>query len=352
MILENKKLKQELAAVKAQKNSSGIIGHSMSFHQALEMAMQAAPSTATVLLMGESGTGKEVFARAIHQASPRSQKPFIAVNCGALPEGIIEAELFGVSKGAYTGANQDREGRFSKANGGTLFLDEIGELPIHLQVKLLRVLQFGEFERVGGEQTIKVDCRVIAATNLDLQKAVKEGDFREDLYYRLNVIPIILPPLRQRKEDIPLLLEYFNKKFCDKYQKELKHFQEDAVKAMVEYGWPGNVRDLENTVERLVVLSKQQELQLIDLPINILEAYQQKQKNVPQIDQEVVIGNTSHLFVVPFGTPLEEVEKRYILQTLNMVDSDKRKAALMLGIASRTIYRKLNQSNQNSIEDD
>jgi two-component system response regulator HydG len=347
LILENKSLKKELESVKSlqkQSNHKGMIGHSMPFHQAFEMSMQAATSTATVLLMGESGTGKEIFARAIHQASPRANKAFIAVNCGALPEGIIEAELFGVAKGAFTGAVQDRDGRFAKANGGTLFLDEIAELPIHLQVKLLRVLQFGEFEKVGGDQTLKVDCRVIAATNLDLNLAVKEGDFREDLFYRLNVIPIILPALRQRKEDIPLLADHFLKLFCEKYQKQILGFQANALDALSAYDWPGNVRALENTIERAVVLSKSNEITLQDLPVEIADLSQKPQMKSPLVDANM--NDSLTFFKVPFGTPLEEVEKRYILQTLAMVDQDKRRAALLLGIASRTIYRKLNQNHK------
>ena len=326
LIIENETLKAQLAAVRTQEpNIHGMIGHAPAFHHVLDLAKQAAPSEATVLLMGESGTGKEVFARAIHRLSLRVEAPFITVNCGALPEGIIEAELFGVERGAYTGAVQSREGRFSRAHGGTLFLDEVGEMPLHLQVKLLRVLQSGEFERVGGDRTLYTDCRMIAATNIDLVQAITEGKFREDLFYRLNVIPIILPSLRERSDDIPLLAKHFLHRFCKRHQKQLNGFSAKALRLLTQHTWPGNVRELENMVERMVVLSKGPWIEQTDLPF--------------VVDKEISLPE--QVFMIPLGVPLQEVERKLIHQTLAFTHGDKQKAAQLLGIATRTIYRKL-----------
>ena len=229
LLAENRVLKAQLAdARRGHIHTGGIIGNAPALRRVLDMSRQAAPSTATVLLMGESGTGKELFARAIHQLSPRAEGKWVAVNCGALPETIIEAELFGAEKGAYTGAHVTREGRFARANGGTLFLDEIGELPPQIQVKLLRVLQSGEYERVGGFDTLYTDCRIIAATNRDLKAAVETGDFREDLY-RLNVIPITVPPLRARRDDVPLLADHFTRRYAEKNGKDIEGIAPDAL---------------------------------------------------------------------------------------------------------------------------
>ncbi len=325
LLAENRALKAQLAdAREPGGRTGGIIGKAPALRRVLDVARQAAPSTATVLLMGESGTGKELFARAIHRLSPRSEAPFLAVNCGALPESIIEAELFGAEKGAYTGAHTTRDGRFSRAHGGTLFLDEIGELAPHVQVKLLRVLQSGEFERVGGHQTLHADCRIIAATNLDLAAAVQSGDFREDLYYRLNVIPITLPPLRARPDDVPLLADHFLRLYAEKHHKAVEGLSAKAITRLVDYVWPGNVRELENTIERCVVLSRAPVIDEDDLPETIVRHDRAAQQ-----------------LMIPLGTPLEEIERRVIRETLRFTDGDKKRAAQLLGIATRTIYRKI-----------
>jgi two-component system response regulator HydG len=294
----------------------------------MEIVLQAAPSQATVLLLGESGTGKELLARAIHESSPRATGPFVPVNCAALPESILEAELFGYEKGAFTGAAQRHDGRFVQADGGTLFLDEIGEIPTHVQVKLLRVLQEGEVERLGG-RTMKVDLRLVAATNQDLRAAVREGRFREDLYYRLNVIAVPIPPLRDRRDDVPLLAEHFLKLYAARNARQLAGFSRAAADALARYDWPGNVRELENTVERAVVLSRGSAIEIDDLPPEV------RSGGAGQGD-----GRTLSFAV---GTPLEEIERRVIHATLAHVGGDKRLCAQLLGIATRTIYRRLEE---------
>src|SRR5947207_9460980 len=261
LVQENRTLRAQLAAEKRR----AMIGQALPWRRTMEIVMQAAPSTANVLLLGESGTGKELLARAIHEHSPRAAGPFVPVNCAALPESILEAELFGYEKGAFTGAVQRHDGRFVQAHGGTLFLDEIGEIPTHVQVKLLRVLQEGEVERLGG-RTLKVDLRLVAATNQDLKAAVREGRFREDLYYRLNVIAVPIPPLRDRREDVPLLAEHFLQLYAERNGRRLGGFSKAAAEAMARYDWPGNVRELENTVERAVVLSRGTAIDVDDLP--------------------------------------------------------------------------------------
>ena len=337
LIAENRSLKEQLARVQDMgMTEDGIIGHAPAFRKVFDIAAQAAPSMATILLMGESGTGKEVFAKAIHQRSPRRDQPFIVVNCGALPEGVIEAELFGVERGAFTGAVQTREGRFSRAKGGTLFLDEIGELPLHLQVKLLRVLQSGDYERVGGDRALKTDCRLIAATNIDLNQAIIDGDFREDLFYRINVIAITLPPLRARVDDIPLLAEYFLQKYNARHQREIEHLSPDLMQKFMRYGWPGNVRELENCIERAVVLSRSAMIQETDLPGEMTD----------------LSPATDDMFSVPIGTPLQEVERRLLNRTLAFTQGDKRRAAQLLGIATRTVYRKLAEQTPLEIDPD
>ncbi|MFN3197900.1 MAG: sigma-54-dependent transcriptional regulator [Bradymonadia bacterium] len=324
LIAENRALKAQLARVERARSTWGIVGNAPALRRVMEVVKQAAPSSATVLLMGESGTGKELFARAIHELSPRVDQPFVAVNCAALPETIIEAELFGSEKGAFTGAVQTREGRFTRADGGTLFLDEIGELSASVQVKLLRFLQSGEFERVGGTRTEHVDCRIIAATNQDLGKLVKEGSFREDLYYRLNVIAITLPPLRARREDIPLLADHFLRLYAEKNRKPIEGLTEAAMARLMDYSWPGNVREIENTLERAVVLARGVHLDVDDLPESISGA----------------APSAEGLFI-SMGTPLEEIERRVIRETLRYTDGDKKRAAQLLGTSTRTIYRKL-----------
>jgi two-component system response regulator HydG len=320
LVAENRELRAQLAAV----TNKAIVGTSQVMRATLELAKQAASSSATVLLLGESGTGKELLARYIHQQSARATRALIATNCAALPESILESELFGHEKGAFTGATRQREGRFAEANHGTLFLDEIAEIPLHVQVKLLRALQEGEVEPVGG-RVKKVDFRLVCATNRNLSEEVKGGRFREDLFYRINVIPIRVPPLRDRVEDIPLLADHFRRMYTRKHGKRVSGFADPALSLMGVYGWPGNVRELENAVERAVVLSRGEQIGVDDLPAELRD---------PQAAQGRHITFT-------IGTPLEEIERRMIMETLKFTRDDKRLAADLLGIATRTIYRKL-----------
>ena len=285
---------------------------------------------ATVLLLGESGTGKELLARAIHEASPRAGGPFVPVNCAALPETILEAELFGYERGAFTGAVQRHDGRFVQADKGTLFLDEIGEIPTHVQVKLLRVLQEGEVERLGG-RTQKVDLRLVAATNQDLRTAVKEGRFREDLYYRLNVIALQLPPLRERRDDVPAAGRALPAPLRRAQRPAVRRASpRAALDALVRYDWPGNVRELENTIERAVVLAR---------------GRRHRRSRTCRSRCAPASGAASDGKSVTFaiGTPLEEIERRVIHATLAHVGGDKRLCAQLLGIATRTIYRRLEE---------
>jgi two-component system response regulator HydG len=295
----------------------------------LDVATQAAPSTATLLILGESGTGKELLARYVHERSSRARGPFIAVNCSAIPETILEAELFGHERGAFTGAVGRREGRFAKAGGGTLFLDEIGELSPSVQVKLLRVLQEGEYEPVGGD-TVKSDVRIVAATNRDLRAQVAGGRFREDLFYRLNVIAMTAPPLRARREDIPLLVDHFLGIYCHKNARPRLSVARPVTELLGEYLWPGNVRELENVIERAVVLCRGDTLTVDDLPEAIVQA------SAP----------APSALTVAIGTPLEEVESRLIRETLRHTKGDKSLAAQLLGISTRTIYRKLGETDE------
>lgn len=319
LTIENQALRSALA----HSRSLSWIYRSEGMRLLTEEAKQIADSEANVMLLGESGTGKGRLAKWIHQASHRNNKPFITVNCGAIPEALIESELFGHEKGSFTGANARRQGRFELANGGILFLDEFTEMPFHLQVKLLRVLQDGELERVGGQQTLHVDVRVIAASNQDPLEAVQKGFLREDLYYRLNVIQLNIPPLRERQDDIPLLINHFMQIHAERNRRSIKNFSSVALNALVQWRWPGNVRELENAVERALILSKGTDITLSDLPTVI-------QKHAPQC--------TSLSFTV--GTPLKIIERAMIEATLGMVNGDRIQAAAMLGITKRTIYRK------------
>jgi two-component system response regulator HydG len=330
--LEKQSLLVENRALRAQLDNARrrpIVGQSLAMRRTLEVVQQAAPSAATVLLLGESGTGKELLARQIHELSQRAGRAFVPVNCAAIPEGILEGELFGYEKGAFTGAVARRDGRFAHADGGTLFLDEIGEIPLSVQVKLLRVLQEGEIERLGGKPQ-KIDIRLVAATNRDLRRAVAEGRFREDLYYRLNVIAVTVPPLRDRRDDVPLLVDHFLSRFRDKNQKQVSGCTRAALEALAAYDWPGNVRQLENAIERAVVLTKSSVIDVEDLPREV--------RGAPQ-DGDAFAGARTLSFEV--GTPLEEIELRVIQETLRHTKGDKRLAAQLLGIATRTIYRKL-----------
>jgi two-component system response regulator HydG len=289
---------------------------------------QIAPTSATVLIQGESGTGKELVAKALHVNSPRRAKPFVPLNCAALSENILESELFGHVKGAFTGADRERKGRFEHANGGTLFLDEVGDIPLSTQVKLLRVLEEGEIVRVGTNEPVKVNVRLISATNRDLSEALSSGAFRQDLYHRLKVVSIKLPDLRSRREDIPLLIDYFLKELTASHSKPVRSISAAARKALMAYHWPGNVRELKNTIESMVVMDSDGTLDLDDLPEEITGSGQ------PQPD---VAPGTLPLL----GRTLEEVERHYILETLRITSGNREEAARLLGIGARTLYRKL-----------
>ena len=321
LIAENRELRRRLNETR---DNHDIIGNSEAMRAAVETARQVAPSTATIFLTGESGTGKEVFASAIHRWSDRAEHEMVRVSCAALPETLLEAELFGYEAGAFTGAVGQRKGRFEFAHRGTLFLDEVGEMSLTTQVKLLRVLQEGTIERLGGNKPVKVDVRIIAATNADLGTLVAEGSFREDLYYRLNVINLELPPLRHRDQDVVLLANHFLQIFNQKNSKDLEGFEPATVEALVSYAWPGNVRELENVVERAVVLSKG--------PLVAVEA----------LPRSVIAGRKRFdVLTIPVGTTLRDAEMALIKATLESCGGDKETAANILGIASRTIYRKM-----------
>ncbi|MFL5425976.1 MAG: sigma-54-dependent transcriptional regulator [Myxococcales bacterium] len=337
LVLENKQLRARLAGV-----ASPIVGQSPALRSTLDIIRQAAPSSATVLLLGESGTGKELFARALHEHSTRAQAPFVPINCAAIPDTILESELFGYERGAFTGAVARKEGRIERAQGGTLFLDEIGELSLGVQVKLLRFLQEGEIERLGGTSPVKVDSRVVAATNRDLASAVQSGKFREDLYYRLNVIQVILPPLRERLEDIPLLADHFVGKYAAKNGKQFSGITPSALEALEAYPWPGNVRELEHAIERAVVLSSGSEIDIDALPQPVLQAARGGPRGPIPAALE---GRT---LSIPLGTTMEEIELRVIRETLRHTKGDKNLAAQLLGIAARTIYRKLDREPKES----
>jgi two-component system, NtrC family, response regulator HydG len=328
LLNENRVLREAIGTGPA----TDLVGRSNSWRHTLEIVAQAAPSRATILVVGESGTGKELVAREIHRLSDRANGPFVPVNCAALPETLLETELFGHERGAFTGANERREGRFERASGGTIFLDEIGETTGPVQVRLLRVLQEGEIERVGGQGALKVDVRVVAATLRNLEEDVKAGRFREDLYYRLNVIKIVVPPLRERHGDVLLLAQHFLKKYADKNKKNVRAFSEAALKALDGCDWPGNVRELENAIERAVVLSRGDAIDASDLPEGV----------ATQVTRERPAASGDGLFI-PFGTTLEEVERRLIEETLKRAGGDKRTAARLLGIHARTIHRKLGE---------
>ncbi len=306
-----------------------IVGESEKFQSILKTVMKVAGTDTTVLLLGESGTGKELIARTLHYQSRRAKGPFVTVNCAALPDNLLEVELFGVEKGAFTGATASRAGRFEIANGGTIFLDEIGELPLGLQAKLLRVLQERVFERVGSSRSIKVDVRVIAATNKNILEEVKRGNFREDLYWRLNVVPIVLPALRERKRDIPLLLNYYLEKFNRTYGKRVR-FSEEALSTLKEYPWPGNVRELANTVERLVIMAEKDVVDTEDLPFNLTSA-------APGAGTETSLhAYEKHTL----SHEVQSLERERIIRALREHDYIQHRAAKALGITPRQLgYR-------------
>jgi DNA-binding NtrC family response regulator len=318
---ENELLKERLKAVP---EIPKLIGVNPKFKQLLDLVKQIAPSKSTVLIIGETGTGKEMIAQAIHGYSNRAGKPLVIINCGAIPETLLEAELFGYERGAFTGAVKQKKGKIEVADGGSIFLDEVSELTLGMQVKLLRVLQSGEFERIGSNTTLKADIRFIAATNTNLEEYVNAGKFREDLFYRLNVISVKMPPLRERLEDIPYLVQHFIDKFNKVNNKNVQGVEPDILKLMMQYNWHGNIRELENMIERAVVLCQENMLKLYHFPI-LAAGIKDAQKTLP----------------LEVGMPLAEIEKMAISKTLQFYNYDKQKSARSLQIGLATLYRKI-----------
>ncbi len=326
---ENLLLRSEL---QEKYQCSNLIGNSPGMQQIYKMVALVAHKNSTILIQGETGTGKELIARAIHYTGSRKDHALVSLNCGAVPANLLEDELFGHVKGAFTGAHQHRIGRFEQANHGTLFLDEIGDMPVDLQMKLLRVIQDKEFQKVGGSSPMRVDVRLISATNADLMEKIRKGEFREDLYYRLNVIPIHVPPLRQRREDIPLLISHFLKKFCNEQQVAPKQVSHRVIKQLVAFDWPGNVRQLENAVEMAVMLSGDRELlDLVDFPLvaNPVE----EDLTFSQIDLPEEGMN--------FNTVVSDLERKLILRSLEKAGGNKKRAASLLQLKRTTFVEKL-----------
>ncbi len=317
-----------------------ILGNSAPMKRVFETIRQVAPTKATVLIIGESGTGKELIANAIHNISPRKDEPFIAVHCAALSRSLMESELFGHEKGAFTGAVASKPGRFERAHRGTLFLDEVSEIDPEIQVKLLRFLEQWEFERVGGIKTIKVDVRLLTATNRDLRKEVDAGRFREDLYYRLNVVTINVPPLRERKEDIRIMARAFLAGFSLESNQNVVSISADAQDALMAYDWPGNVRELRNAIESLVVLCRGDTIELAQLPANIRQAHKEKEVVVSSQGGAETSGPK---ILLPSGTSLQDAEKLLIQETLRNNENNISKAARILNISRRTLHRKLHE---------
>ena len=330
--LEYKHLQQENISLKQQLGEKfdlgPLIGSSQPMQELAETLALVAPSDATVLITGESGTGKELVAGAVHHNSSRRQGSFVKINCAALHENLLESELFGHEKGAFTGAAEQRKGRFELADKGTLFLDEIGDMSLTTQAKILRVLQEGEFERLGGTQTIKVDVRLIAATHKDLQQMIADGSFRQDLFFRLSVVPLHLPPLRERPMDIPTLAQHFLGRYCEKNRKDIRSFQAEALEALLVYRWPGNIRELENAIERAVILCLDEQILLQHLPLQVRQAYS-------------VDGDRP--FAIRPGVTLKNMEKELILSTLKQTENNRTRAAEILGVTRQTLQNKLKE---------
>ena len=327
---------QEVSCLSAESDTAsafeGIIGQSASMKEIFRFIKQTGDTKATVLISGESGTGKELVARAIHQNSPRRNKPFIAINCAAIPETLLESELFGYEKGAFTNASERKIGRFELADGGTLFLDEIAELSLNTQVTILRFLQEREFTRVGGSRTIKVDVRLISATNRNLEKALVEGKLREDFYYRINIIPLVIPPLRERKGDIPFLVSHFIEKVNAREGKGVRGISREALEMLANYSWPGNVRELENVVDRAVTLIDRDTIAVEHLPLHIREL-----SKTGMIKNQIVAGKMT------FAEAEEQFEKTIILDVLEKTDYNQSRAAALLGISRRILKYKMDK---------
>lgn len=324
LIRSNKELHKQLDE---RFGLSGIIGNSPKMQKILNIVNQISGTTATILITGESGTGKELISKIIHNNSPRKNNPLVILNAAAIPENLLESELFGHEKGSFTGAIYQRKGKFEYAHHGTLFLDEIGDMPLSTQVKLLRVIEDGVITRIGSNESIEVDVRLIAATNQDLEKLIKEGKFREDLYFRLNVVSIKLPPLRERKEDIPLIIDVFLREFLQTHNKTISYISPEARKVLCNYPWPGNVRELKNCIESMVVVGTKNTLDIEDIPEHIL----QRSDKTPASPS--LLG----------GITMEEAERELIKNTLATVGGNREEAAKMLGIGERTLYRKLDR---------
>ncbi|MBK7801524.1 MAG: sigma 54-interacting transcriptional regulator [Chloracidobacterium sp.] len=345
--LERDQLSAEVMRLKSElhQKQSEIVGQAPSIRRAIELGLNVADTNTTVLILGESGTGKELIANLIHFNSGRESGPYIKLNCGAIPETLLESELFGHEKGAFTDARSQRQGRFEEANGGTLFLDEIGEMPPQAQVKLLRVLQDGEFTRIGGKQVIKSDVRVIAATNSDLETAIDEGHFRKDLFYRLSVFPISLPPLRERPEDVHLLIFHFLELYKEKSGRFVSGISNEAMRALVSYEWPGNVRELENAIERAVIIASGRQIELADLPdaigrrVSEAHAYARQERAAASGEGRAISLDIS------LPSALDEIEKQVIRATLDYTAGDKSRAARLLNIGRKTLYRKIDEYN-------
>lgn len=343
--LERDQLSAEIMRLKSElhQKHSEIIGQADGIRRPIELALNVADTNTTVLIQGESGTGKELLANLIHYNSGRDDKPYVKLNCGAIPETLLESELFGHEKGAFTDARSQRKGRFEEADGGTIFLDEIGEMPLSAQVKLLRVLQDGELTRVGGNETVKTDARVIAATNTDLEKAVEEGAFRKDLFYRLSVFPVVMPPLRERPGDINLLVFHFLELYKEKTGRFVSGISKEALRALVNYEWPGNVRELENAIERAVIIASGRQIEHDDLP----ETISQKafETHAQAKEERARASNDGSLIGIEIELPaaMAEVEKLVIEATLDYTGGDKSRASRLLNIGRKTLYRKLDQ---------
>ncbi len=344
--LERDQLSAEVMRLKSEldeKNKSEIIGQAPNLTRAIELALNVADTNTTVLIQGESGTGKELIANLIHFNSGREDQSYVKINCGAIPETLLESELFGHEKGAFTDARATRKGRFEEADGGTLFLDEIGEMSMAAQVKLLRVLQEGEFMRIGGNETIKVDVRVIAASNIDLEKAVEEERFRKDLFYRLSVFPIEVPPLRTRREDIHLLVFHFLELYKEKSGRFVSGISKEALRALVNYEWSGNVRELENAIERAVIIASGRQIELEDLPNAISGKAFEMDARAREERARAASEGRSIGIELELPSAMNEVEETVIKATLDYTDGDKSRAARLLNIGRKTLYRKLNQ---------
>ncbi|HKZ56669.1 MAG TPA: sigma-54 dependent transcriptional regulator [Thermodesulfovibrionales bacterium] len=330
--IEKKRLSEEVLLlrdkVKITYSLENIIGQSPKMQELFRLVPKVAQSNSNALIIGESGSGKELVAMALHNLSSRKDRNFVAINCSAFPEGLLESELFGHMKGSFTGAMQNKQGLFEIADSGSLFLDEIGEMPINLQAKLLRVLENGTFRRVGGTTDIKVDVRVISATNKDIKEEIASGRFREDLYYRLNVVPIYIPPLRERKEDIPLLVEHFLKKISD----QSKKITPEAMRILIDYPWKGNVRELENVVERVVLLTEKEEITPAELPNEII-GYAEEIKEIPELTKEGI----------NLDTIMIDIEKKYLLKALEKSSGVKKEAAKLLNLSFRSFRHRLSK---------